>query len=99
MAGKKREARAASPLYELEKIRTRANNSLILSLASFLCPGIGFGFSVAAMVLGMSARRALVRMGIEEGRGAATAGMVIGVISLIAQICYAVYFLKVGITF
>ena len=46
-----------------------------------------------------SFRRSLVRLGVEEGQGAATAGMVIGALSLVAQVCYAVYFLKSGITF
>jgi hypothetical protein len=80
-------------------VRGRGNNSLILALASFLCPGIGFAFSAAAILMGLSARRSLLRLGVEEGRGAATAGMVIGAISLIAQVCYAVYFLKSGISF
>lgn len=99
-AGKRRSLRGSpSPLYDLERVRGRGNNSLILALASFLCPGIGFAFSAAAILMGLSARRSLLRLGVEEGRGAATAGMVIGAISLIAQVCYAVYFLKSGISF
>lgn len=96
---KRKPPRQSSPLYEMEKVKSRANNSLILALASFLCPGIGFVMSAAAIMMGVSARQSFVRAGIEEGRGAATAGLVIGVISLVAQVCYAVYFLKAGFTF
>ena len=96
---RKRAPAPASPLYEMEKIKSRANNSLILALASFVCPGLGMVFSLAAVLMGVNARQAFVRAGIEEGRGAATAGIVIGLISLVAQICYAIYFLKSGFMF
>ena len=83
----------------MEKIKSRANNSLILAIASIICPGLGFVFSLAAVLMGVNARQSFVRLGIEEGRGAATAGIIIGLISLVAQVCYAIYFLKGGLSF
>ena len=35
-------ATQADHYYRIEKAQERANNSLILALASFFCPGIGF---------------------------------------------------------
>jgi hypothetical protein len=72
---------------------------LILSLGSFICPGLGFVLAAAAVFLGWSAHRFFVQSNIEEGRGTATAGIVVGSISLIAQVCYIIYFLKAGIAF
>jgi hypothetical protein len=96
---KRKSAQPASPLYEMERVKSRANNSLILALGSFLCPGIGVALSLAAILMGLNARQAYVRAGLEDGRGTATGGIVIGAISLVAQVCYLVYFLKSGISF
>lgn len=49
-----------------------------------------------AILLGINARRALVKANVEEGRGTATAGIIIGVISLFAQTSYAIYFMNAG---
>jgi hypothetical protein len=89
----------ASPFYDMEKARSRANNSLILALGSFICPGVGFLLAIAAIGMGLSARKVFLQANLEEGRGTATAGLVIGAISFVAQICYIIYFLKVGFTF
>ncbi|MBI3654000.1 MAG: hypothetical protein HY231_23465 [Acidobacteria bacterium] len=96
---KRRADKAASPFYDLEKTRSRANNSLILALGSFICPGVGFLLAVAAIILGMKARQALIQAGVVEGQGTATAGLVIGGISVIAQISYIIYFMKAGFAF
>jgi hypothetical protein len=96
---KRRVSQPASPYQEFEKAKSRANNSMILSLGSFICPGVGLVLAAAAVMLGISARRAFLQANVEEGRGTATAGIVIGFISLIAQACYLIYFLKAGIAF
>ncbi len=96
---KRRVAQPASPFQEFEKAKSRANNSLILSLGSFICPGVGLLLAAAAVMMGLSARRVYVQSNLEEGRGTATAGIIIGFISLIAQAFYLIYFLKAGFTF
>lgn len=78
------------------KAQDRANNSIILALASFFCPGIGFVMGVAAIVLGVMAGRALRAGNVEDGRGSAAAGLIIGVLGLIAQGGYVVYILRSG---
>lgn len=98
-AKKRRVAPTVSPQLEFDKAKSRANNSLILSLGSFICPGLGFPLAAAAVLMGLSARRFFLQSNIEEGRGTATAGIVVGSISLIAQISYIIYFLKAGFTF
>lgn len=81
---------------KVEKAQERANNSIILALASFFCPGIGFFLGTAAIVLGALAARSLKAHNIEDGRGSALAGLIIGVLGLIAQGAYAVYVVKSG---
>lgn len=80
----------------VEKAQERANNSIILALASFFCPGIGFFLGTAAIVLGALAARSLKAHNIEDGRGSALAGLIIGVLGLIAQGAYVVYVVKSG---
>jgi hypothetical protein len=86
----------APTFYAIDKARSRANNALILSLAGFFCPGAGFLMGAIAILLGINARSALVKANVEEGRGTATAGIIIGAISLLAQTSYAIYFLNAG---
>jgi uncharacterized protein DUF4190 len=86
-------------LYEkLEKAQERANNALILALASFFCPGLGFIMGTASIVIGTRATRVLRENNIEEGRGSATAGVVIGFLGIVAQVCYVLYVMKMGLT-
>ncbi|HXU37611.1 MAG TPA: DUF4190 domain-containing protein [Blastocatellia bacterium] len=82
--------------YKVEKAQERANNSIILALASFFCPGIGFFLGTAAIVLGALAARSLKAHNVEDGRGSALAGLIIGVLGLIAQGAYVVYVVKSG---
>lgn len=82
--------------YRIETAKERANNSVILALASFFCPGIGFFLGVAAIVLSVMAARTLKADNIEDGRGSAMAGLIIGVLGLIAQGGYAVYIIRLG---
>jgi hypothetical protein len=96
---KRRVAQPASAFQEFEDAKRRANNALILSLGSFICPGVGFVLAAAAVILGLSARRVYLQSNVEEGRGTATAGVVIGFISLIAQACYIIYLMKAGFAF
>lgn len=74
----------------------RANNSLILALSSFFCPGVGFLLGVAAIVLGALAVKTLKANSVEDGRGSASAGLIIGVLGLVAQGGYVVYFINAG---
>lgn len=80
----------------VETAQERANNSVILALASFFCPGIGFFMGVAAIVLSVLASRTLKADNVEDGQGSATAGLIIGVLGLIAQGGYVVYVIKSG---
>jgi hypothetical protein len=82
--------------YAIDKARARANNALILALAGFFCPGAGVLMGAIAILLGINARSALVKANVEEGRGTATAGIIIGAISLLAQISYGIYFVNAG---
>jgi uncharacterized Zn finger protein (UPF0148 family) len=94
---KRRRATDAEDHYgKIDKAQERANNALILGLASFFCPGIGFFLCVTAIVWSLLALRTLKRNSVEEGRGSATAGAIIGVIAVIAQIGYLVYAVKSG---
>lgn len=87
---------SADHYYRVEKAQERANNSLVLALASFFCPGIGFVLGVAAIVLATMAARTLKAHNVEDGQGSATAGLIIGVLGLIAQGAYVVYVLRSG---
>ena len=79
----------------VEKAKEWANNSLILGLASFF-PLVGFFTGMGAIVLGLMSVRALKAHNVEEGLGSATAGLVIGVLGLIAQVGYVLYVIKSG---
>jgi hypothetical protein len=80
----------------VETAQERANNAVILALASFFCPGIGFFMGVAAIVLSVLSSRALKANNVEDGQGSATAGLIIGILGLIAQGGYVVYVIKSG---
>ena len=82
---------------KIEKAKEHGNNSLFLSLFSFICPGLGSIFAIAAILLGSTAISALKTHDIEEGRGPALAGVVIGAIALVAQLYMLWYYIKVGI--
>lgn len=84
--------------YSIEKAQERANNSVILALTSFF-PFIGLIMGVAAIALAAMAARTLKAAYVEDGRGSATAGLVIGVLGLIAQGGYVVYVIKSGTPF
>jgi hypothetical protein len=79
----------------VEKAKEWANNSLILGLASFF-PAIGFITGLAAIILGVKAARTLKGANVEDGRGSATAGLIIGLLGLVAQGGYVVYVMKSG---
>jgi uncharacterized Zn finger protein (UPF0148 family) len=82
---------------KLEKAKDHSNNSLLLSLFSFVCPGLGMVFAISAILLGSTAISTLKMHEVEEGRGPATAGVVIGAIGLVAQIYMLWYYIKVGL--
>lgn len=79
----------------VEKAKERANKSVILGLTGFF-PFLGFFMGVAAIVLGLMAARTLKADNVEDGRGAATAGLIIGVLGMIAQGGYVIYVIKAG---
>jgi Domain of unknown function (DUF4190) len=81
---------------KITKAQEWANNSVILGLSSFFCPGIGFVMGLTAIILGAMAGRALKAGDVEEGRGSATAGLIIGALGLIAQGGYIAYMIKSG---
>ncbi|HKP14246.1 MAG TPA: hypothetical protein VJZ91_19145 [Blastocatellia bacterium] len=78
---------------KIEKAQDRANNSLILALSSFF-PLFGIALGIGAILFGAFSMRALREMNVEDGRGAATAGLVIGGLGLIAQGCLIAYAMK-----
>ena len=82
--------------HRIEKAKERANNSVLLALSSFFCPGIGFLMGVSAIVLSILALRTLTTNNVEDGRGSATAGLIIAILGLIAQGGYAVYVIRQG---
>ena len=82
--------------YRIDKAKAWGNNSVILALASFFCSGLGFLMGVAAIGLALLAVRILRAEKVEEGRGQAIAGLIIGALGLIAQAAYALYVLKSG---
>ena len=79
----------------VEKAKEWANNSLIFALASFI-PAIGFITGLAAIILGVMAARRLKAANVEDGRGSATAGLIIGLLGLVAQGGYVVYLMGSG---
>lgn len=82
---------------KIEKAKDRSNNALILALVSFFCPVLGLAMGVSAIFLGFNALSTLKQFNVEEGRGLAVAGIVIGGIGLIAQFFYILYFMRAGI--
>jgi len=78
---------------KIEKAQDRANNSLILALSSFF-PLFGIALGIGAILYGAFSMRTLREMNVEDGRGSATAGLVIGGLGLIAQGCLISYALK-----
>ena len=79
----------------VEKAKERANKSVILGLTGFF-PFIGLFMAIAAIALSVMAARTLKADNIEDGRGSATAGLIIGVLGMIAQGGYVVYVMKSG---
>jgi hypothetical protein len=79
----------------IENAKERANKSVILGLTGFF-PFVGFFMGVAAIVFGAMATKTLKAENVEDGRGSAAAGLVIGVLALIAQGGYVVYVVKSG---
>ena len=79
----------------IETAKERANKSVILGLTGFF-PFIGFFMGVGAIVLGALASKTLRAENVEDGRGSATAGLIIGALALIAQGGYVVYVVKSG---
>lgn len=73
------------------------NDVSVLVLASFFCCGVGFLMSLVSIFWGYESSRTLKVAQIEEGQGMATAGIIIGVIGIIAQICQILYVLRLGV--
>ena len=77
----------------MEKAQDRANNAVILALSSFF-PLFGIALGVAAILYGTFSMRTLKEMNVEDGRGSAMAGLVIGGLGMIAQGCLITYAMK-----
>jgi hypothetical protein len=84
---------------KIEKAQESGNNSLALSLASFFCPGVGFILAGASIAMAVFALKTLKHSDSEEGRGSATAALVIGSLGIVAQICCVIYVIKIGLPF
>ena len=80
----------------VEDAKERANSSVILGLVSFI-PMIGLALGLWGVVLSILSLKALQSVGVEEGRGQATAGLVIGLLGIIAQVCYGVYAMSIHV--
>jgi len=81
----------------IEKAHERANHSVILSLISFF-PILGFGLGPTAIYMAIRSIKTMKKYNIEEGRGMAYAGIIIGLTALLAQLSYLmlVYSTKQG---
>lgn len=77
----------------IEKAQDQANRSVIMGLTSFF-PLLGLVLGIVAVVYGALATRTLKRHNIEDGRGSATAGLVIGALGIIAQTCISIYVMR-----
>ena len=73
------------------------NDVGVLILASFFCSGLGFLMSVLSIFWGAESSRTLKSAQIEEGQGMATAGIIIGALGIIAQICQILYVTRLGL--
>ncbi|MEW6207244.1 MAG: hypothetical protein AB1631_02685 [Acidobacteriota bacterium] len=69
----------------------------VFVFASFFCSGVGFLMSLTSIFWGADSSRTLKAAQIEEGQGMATAGVVIGIIGIVAQICQILYTIKMGL--
>jgi uncharacterized Zn finger protein (UPF0148 family) len=79
----------------IEKARDSANHSVILSLLG-LFPVIGFILAPFSIYLALRATRTLKSYEVEDGRGVAAAGIIIGALALLAQISYLVLVMGSG---
>ena len=79
----------------IEKARESANHSVILSLLG-LFPVLGFILAPFSIFLAVLATRTLKSCEVEDGRGVATAGIIIGALALLAQISYLMLVMSSG---
>lgn len=77
----------------IEKSQDHANMSVILGLVSFF-PLLGLAFGIAAIAFGARALNALKQLNVEEGKGSGMAGLFIGALGIVAQICLIIYALR-----
>ena len=69
------------------EVKTNSNAiiSLILSILSFFIPVIGFILAIVSIILSFKAKKTIKETN-EEGKGLATAGLIVGIISILIQI-------------
>jgi uncharacterized Zn finger protein (UPF0148 family) len=91
----RRKATGVDIRHQVEKAREGASNALYLALASFV-PLLGLPLAVAAIVFAVRAERTLASYNIEEGRGSAMAGIIVGALGILAQVSYGVYAWRTG---
>lgn len=78
---------------KIEKAQDRANASVILGLLSFI-PLIGLPMGFIAVASASISARTLKEHSIEDGRGSAAAGLIIGFLGLVAQACIIIVAMK-----
>ncbi|HEU4390037.1 MAG TPA: DUF4190 domain-containing protein [Blastocatellia bacterium] len=83
----------------IEEARERANNSLVLALASFFCPVLGIAVGSVAIWMGANAIQTLKAHRVEEGRGPAWAGIIISGFAIVAQIFVSITLVRQGSIF
>ena len=77
----------------IEKAQDRANNSVILGLVSFF-PLLGVALGLAAVISAARALKELNAYNVEDGKGSGMAGLIIGSLGVVAQVCFVIYALR-----
>ena len=70
---------------EQPKTNTNAIISLVMGILSFIIPFIGFILAIVGIVLSVKAKK-VIRETNEGGKGLATTGMILSVVSIVLQI-------------
>lgn len=98
-ADREQVAKSISAFQAIEEARERANNSLVLALASFFCPVLGMVVGSVAIWMGANAIQTLKSYHVEEGRGPAWAGIIISGFAIIAQVFVSITLVRQGSIF
>ena len=77
----------------IEKAQDRANSSVILGLVSFF-PFLGLALGLAGVIYAARALKELTAYNIEDGKGSGMAGLIIGALGIVAQVCLVIYVVR-----